>query len=219
VYGFVEEAKKIEEKNRNYNGHKKPYFTEANFREMAIGWAVTLKQMKQIPGIDTDAVDRHAKLFLPLLKKCFENYEQLMGRKPVNRPDKNHQIVIDLNSDDDADELPQPQHNESDGDDGDEYDLSDDMEDAMQGAGESKFFQPSSRMLPWEDQRGRSVGPKKPSRGGGGFQFRGKGRGGRRGISRKSLGPMTLVYQKEGHQEAVKGQPHPKRVPVLEHNI
>jgi bloom syndrome protein len=48
VHQFVTEAKKHDEKIRNQRGvHRKSYFTELEFREMAINWTLTLNDMIQ----------------------------------------------------------------------------------------------------------------------------------------------------------------------------
>ncbi|RAL63499.1 hypothetical protein DID88_003919 [Monilinia fructigena] len=51
---FVEKAKKLEESTRNNNGHRKPYFTELEFRQMAIHWTISIAEMSRIPGINKE---------------------------------------------------------------------------------------------------------------------------------------------------------------------
>jgi bloom syndrome protein len=221
VYAFVTRAKTVEEKIRNRKGNKRPLFSESNFREMAIGWTVTLKQMREIPGVDLEAVDSYGEYFLSLIRECSENYDQMMGQTTADRPiDKNHQTVIDLSSDDDADEL-SGEAPHYDGEDDEEFDLSDGMEEAMQQAEGSKYFQnrpnisSSGRQLPWQQERGRSVTSKKSGRGGSVNSYRGRGRGGRKGASRRSNGSSSSGVLKRrssgGGKKAVAPKSGPSR--------
>ncbi|TVY15764.1 ATP-dependent DNA helicase hus2/rqh1 [Lachnellula arida] len=104
VQQFLEEAKKSEERLRNGNGHSRPYFTDNDFREMAINWTLTTDEMLQIPGINEDKVQRYGKKFLPLIKKYHNGYEEMMASNDDRDIDQNHLNVIDLCSDGDDDE-------------------------------------------------------------------------------------------------------------------
>ena len=104
VHQFVDDAKKLEEKLRNRNGHSRPYFTENDFREMAINWTLTIEDMLQIPGINEDRVHRYGKSFLPLIEKYHNDYDEMMASNNDRDIDQNHQNVIDLCSDEDDDE-------------------------------------------------------------------------------------------------------------------
>lgn len=99
VQQFVLKAKAIEEKIRNGRGRKKPYFTEENFREMAIDWTLSVKEMMGIRHINTDNVKEIGKRFLPCLAQLHEQYEKKMRKKDDRDIDENHQNVIDLVTD------------------------------------------------------------------------------------------------------------------------
>lgn len=97
---FVPEAKKLEEKIRNERGQqKKPFFTERDFREMAINWTTTVDDMLEIRGINTENVKRYGARFLPLIERYHDNYETMMGHREDRDMDQSHQNVIDLISD------------------------------------------------------------------------------------------------------------------------
>ena len=104
VQQFLDEAKESEERLRNGNGHSRPYFTDNDFREMAINWTLTIDDMLQIPGINEDKVQRYGKRFLPLIKKYQVGYDEMMASNDDRDMDQNHMNVIDLCSDGDDDE-------------------------------------------------------------------------------------------------------------------
>lgn len=176
---FVMEAKKTEEKLRNNNSHSRRYFSESEFREMAINWTLSLDDMNEIPGIDSEKVARFGNKFIPLIRKFHKNYEEMMNQNIDRDMDKNHRNVIDLCDDDDEDE-------------------SEEEEEENFPAEHSRFFVASdvqrfnqdiasAQQLP-QKRHERPVEPaKKQSRGG--FKPRGKGRGGgRRKFSGRSNG-------------------------------
>jgi len=174
---------------------KKTIFTESNFREMAIGWTASLEELRQIPGIDVDAVDQHGHLFLPLVQRFSGNYEQMMGSKATNRHEP--QNVIDLLSSDDDDEVDeQPIGNtnndiygDGDDDDDEEFAVDGETEYAMQEAENgSKYFQPPKMSSSGRAWRG------KPKSGRGGAFYRGRGRG----RFRKSNGGSTRSSSSAG---------------------
>ena len=199
VHQFVEEANKEMEKIRNAKTLKKPIFTEANLREMAIGWTTTLAEMKDIPNINVESVKLWGKKFLPIIQKFSVNYEALMTDNEDRDIDKNHQNVIDLCSEDEEeDEEDDDEEEEDDDDDDDEYGMNGSDEEAiLQAEQGSKYFQnagkassskkqgQSSRTLSWAGQANSSkAASKKAAYGGNGFQFRGKSR--RRFTGRRS---------------------------------
>ncbi|RDL36724.1 uncharacterized protein BP5553_06076 [Venustampulla echinocandica] len=102
VYEFVAEAKKVEGRLRNQNGHARAYFTESDFREMAINWTLTVDSMLRIHGINEDKVQRYGKKFLKLIQQFHDNYEDMMSHSADIDMDANHKNVIDLCSDDDT---------------------------------------------------------------------------------------------------------------------
>jgi bloom syndrome protein len=97
VHNFVRDARRQEEALRNELQNRKPYFTETEFREMAISWTLTLDEMYTIPGITHDNVKRHGKRFIPLIKQFHNSYNEMMDDQTNNYDqDENHNVVIDL---------------------------------------------------------------------------------------------------------------------------
>jgi bloom syndrome protein len=178
VCQFVEEAKQEVERIKNERNLSRLFFTEANLREMAISWTVTLADMQQIHGINVDAVNKWGKHILPIIARYSRNYDDAMSGREDRDIDKNHQNVIDLCSDDEDEE----------------FGLNDSEEEAILQAEQqgSKYFQnaPGSGANPHgrpyarrAESRGGSSGPR---RRGGGFASRNRARRG--GGSRKSGG-------------------------------
>jgi bloom syndrome protein len=191
VQQFVDEAKKFEESLRNKNGHTKPYFTERDFREMAIDWTLTLEGMHDIPGIDKEKVNMYGKKFVPLVERYYSGYEEMMNSNPDQDMDQNHQNVIDLCSDE---ELVGEEEEDEDG------------EHLSQAEQPSKYFKPptpprgadvqafnglmaQAQNLP-QRSHAKPDPPKNMTRGG--SRGKGKYRGaGRRGSGRRSTGSAS----------------------------
>lgn len=79
VAAFLEEAKKLEEDLRNMKGIRRVLFTEAQLQQMAIRWTTTIAEMRDIPGINTDNVDRFGVKFIPLVLRFHGMYREMMG--------------------------------------------------------------------------------------------------------------------------------------------
>jgi bloom syndrome protein len=175
VHQFVDDAKKLEEKLRNQNGHSRPYFTENDFREMAIKWTLTLEDMLQIPVISEEKVHRYGARFLSLIDKYHTGYEEMMASNDDGDRDfdKNHHNVIDLCSDEDDNEY---------GEEDDDH--------ISQKEQPSKYFQ-SAQVQAFNAQVAQAAQlpqhshpkPEAPKKARGGYK--GKGKGSRRG-GRKS---------------------------------
>jgi bloom syndrome protein len=187
IHQFVDEAKKEVEKIRNSKNMKKPIFTEANLREMAVLWTTTLDEMREIPGINKENVDRWGSKLTPLIERFSNFYEGAMAMNETDGQDidTNHRIEIIVSSDSEIED------NEND-------DFDDDDEAAIQEA-ESRFFSNNAtsskggRQLPWAN--GKSSTSKKS--GGGGFPFRSRSRGGQRASGRRS-NESTTSYSSAG---------------------
>lgn len=127
IQEFVDQAKRIDENIRNKNGRKKPMFNERNFREMCIGWTMTLDDLKKIKDIDQGMASKYGMKFIPLIRQFNERYTEMMDAQAGERDmDHNHENVIDLLSDSDV--------SEDEGAEGDEQ-----LEEA------SAFFQSQTR--------------------------------------------------------------------------
>jgi bloom syndrome protein len=134
---FVDEAKQKEETIRNSEGLRRALFKERQFRDMAVRWTVTLDQMRQIPGISAENVDKYGGRFLPIVKKYKAQYTEMMGGGDVGLAD-----IVDLISSDDEDhQTGRPGQGHSGGDGGhgfDEDDFDDDDDDEALEA--SRYF-------------------------------------------------------------------------------
>jgi bloom syndrome protein len=178
VYQFVEEAKKEVDRIKNDRNMSRLFFNESNLREMAIGWTVTLEDMRRVPGINVDAVDKWGKNIIPIVARYSKNYEDAMSGREDRDIDKNHQNVIDLCSDDEEED----------------FGLDDSDEEAIFQAEQqgSKYFQTSQASAPRRaprqtDSRGGSAAPRRNNRGNG-APFRGRSR---KGGSRRSAGSTS----------------------------
>jgi len=183
VVQFVDEAKKKIESIRNSQALRKSFFTEAHLREMAIDWTVRLQDMRSIPGIDKDAVDRWGEHLIPIVKQFSENYNDAEGPGDFYM-DPNPGEAINLDSEDE--EFSDP-----------DVDFEETLSEAEQG---SKYFQKpakpfsnnqATRGFPQNSARGKPTATKRSGKGGAAYPYRGKGRGGRKSGGRKSNGSTS----------------------------
>jgi len=88
--------------------------------------------MLEIRDISPEKVKLYGKQFLKLIKEAHRGYEEMMQDQYENRPrDPNHQNVIDLISDDEAE----------DGDELDDFEVDDESQEQR-----SHFFQPAAEV-------------------------------------------------------------------------
>ncbi|KAE9381581.1 hypothetical protein N431DRAFT_476384 [Stipitochalara longipes BDJ] len=188
IIQFVEEAKKLEENLRNKNNLRKPFFTEANFREMARCWTVDLEQMMQISDINVERVKTFGSHFLPLVAKYQRNYENTKKDIFADEVIDKHENVIDLISDEEGEKREKAS-----------YTLDNDEEAAMVEAEGSKYFakpqngsnsksgNASGRSFPWTAESDTKTSSSR----GRGSSYRGKGRGAKKTWPRKSNGSAS----------------------------
>ncbi|KAH7364424.1 QDE3-like protein [Rhexocercosporidium sp. MPI-PUGE-AT-0058] len=190
VFQFVQEAKELEENLRNKAGARRAFFTEANFRDMAIGFTTTLDAMHRIPDIKADRVDAYGKRFIPLIQRYYHGYEELMGRNQNQNQDQdedmdtNHQNVIDLVTDDEN-------VDEDDDEEVDEdFGVDPETEAAMQLAERSPFFPETSNP---SFSRNGPTGSRStvPGRSGGAYRGKSRGRAGKKYKPRTSNGSAS----------------------------
>ncbi|KAJ5032691.1 uncharacterized protein L3040_009286 [Drepanopeziza brunnea f. sp. 'multigermtubi'] len=189
VHGFVQEAKKIEEKLRNADGGRKPYFTESQLREMAINWTITTDTMRKIRGIDVEKVKKFGGKFIPLIQSTFKHYNDIMsgGHDQDLDIDENHANVIDLVTDEEDEEDEEEEEEEEEEEDSEQMDP--DIEAAiLQAEHQSKYF--SGRPTASNPTRAKNGGKSAGSRSRSGSSFRGKGRG--RGTKRKNYSARSV---------------------------
>ncbi|KAJ8118736.1 hypothetical protein OPT61_g332 [Boeremia exigua] len=137
LHDFVNGAKKLRQDLMTNNGHRQTIFSDTVLREMGLRLPSDLQQMKTIPGIKPEMVDRYGRKFMLLINNTREMYS---GEAPAPRSrvpphwsaaeelsddnyededeeqvyDPNHQEVIDLCLDSDDDIPPPPEDVESD---------------------------------------------------------------------------------------------------------
>ncbi|RKF61764.1 putative qde3-like protein [Erysiphe neolycopersici] len=175
VHNFVDQAKAIEEKLRNKMGARKPFFSDSNFREMAISWPMTIPDMKVISNINTDRVDAYGKYFIPLVKHFYQSYNEIMGSRIHEKEkdmDKNHENVV-IVSDDEDDQIST---------------LDAEQEAAIRTAEISHHFNQSSRKGNSTQRSSRSS----------------KGRGGKRILFKRNLGSSSGYSRVAGSSTKVK---------------
>ncbi|KAI1767613.1 hypothetical protein GGR53DRAFT_481737 [Hypoxylon sp. FL1150] len=101
--GFLKEAKDLEEKVRNSRNLRMPIFNEQQLREMGIRWTASLEEMRSIPGINGDKVDRYGSAFLPLIHQFRKQSQEIMGQTNTRTTAATASVsrnVVDLVSDD-----------------------------------------------------------------------------------------------------------------------
>ncbi|KAF3346311.1 ATP-dependent helicase SGS1 [Verticillium dahliae] len=194
IENFVRDAKVLEEKLRNQQQLRKPLFSEAILREMAINRTTTLAKMRAISGIDAERVTKFGSKFLPLIKSCESLYEQ------ADEQDDAEGSALYAGQGADAITI-------SDEDGDETEDLDDEERDQpskyFRGASEHDESEPEvpspKAARAWESRFGATAGPRGGSyRGGGGR--RGGFRAGSRGGSRKASGSrkQSSEYTRRG---------------------
>ena len=182
VDNFVEQAGKEGKSIMMKKGLRSQPFTNTILREMAINFPRTKDDLLQIPNIDPDKVDLYSSHYLRIVKQYRQFYESSMVEARENIPrDSNHQIVVEISSDEDY---------------GDDEGLDDLASDDYEEEGErSSYFPPAdverfnstmSQAMP------RPKAPKVTSEAGERYRptsFRGGGRGTfKKGAGRRSSG-------------------------------
>lgn len=76
---FAEAAGKLQEDLLNKKGLRLRWFSQQDFRKMALGWTDTLEKMHSIAGINSEKVDKHGSKFLPLIRDFQQQYRDMMG--------------------------------------------------------------------------------------------------------------------------------------------
>lgn len=209
---FAEAAGALQEDLLNKKGLRQRWFSQQDFREMALRWTDTTAKMRFIPGISVDKVDKYGAKFLPLVKDFSRQYQDMMGTAPapgfappptaVAGPSSS-QHVVDLVSDSENEEGPETDYDDGGVNDDDIAD--DDLEGQTSGyfgggggggggvapaqmsAQARAFHEQLARLQAAEaaqpsSSRGRSKAPSSGSR------WRGGGRGGKRSYARRTSG-------------------------------
>ena len=125
---FMTGAKRMRTSIQERKGHREAIFTDTVLREMGLDLPRNLDEMKTIPGIRPEMVDRYGKSFLKLINNTRNFYgdDTPVPRNPQLRKkqaqssrtvykiddndddeevdDQNHRLVVDLCGDDDDDD-------------------------------------------------------------------------------------------------------------------
>ena len=198
--GFAEAAGKLQEDLLNRKGLRQRWFSQKDFREMALRWTDTVDKMQFIPGISTDKVDKYGSKFVPLIKDFSRQYQDMMGT-PAPAPmsaaaGPSGHNVVDLVSDSGNEEGQQT-----------DYDDDDIVDDDLEGE-TSRYFGGGGGgggVVPAQmDAKARAFHEKlsrleteeasaPPSRGrsstkGSGVRWKGGGKGGKRSYARRTSG-------------------------------
>ncbi|KAI1436735.1 hypothetical protein GGR50DRAFT_649423 [Xylaria sp. CBS 124048] len=210
---FFEDATRLEERVRASSGRRAPLFTQIQIREMGLRWTISLEQMRQIPGIDAGAVDRHGNKILPLIQRYHQQYQEIMGVTPAPRSTPYLGEIVDLVSTDEEEEDEDEPEEEAeletepiddDSDDDDGYEEVGKTSAYFQSfmAGKTPSREDAGRAYqPYQQQpvasssksRGRSTGDGPATRGKGGW------RGGKKQYaSRRSSGGKFAGVRKKG---------------------
>lgn len=119
LHDFVNGAKKLRQDIMTNNGHRQTIFSDTVLREMGLRLPRNLEELKTVPGINSEMVDRYGKNFMLLINNTREMYGSTTAiprnrapqRRQVNDEpsdgdyeeeddeqvyDPNHQEVIDL---------------------------------------------------------------------------------------------------------------------------
>ena len=74
IQGFVLQASQLDSELRDRYGIRRPIFREQDYREMAIRWTTTVRDMHMIPSIDRASVSKFGEKFIPLILHYQEGY-------------------------------------------------------------------------------------------------------------------------------------------------
>ena len=115
LHDFVNGAKKHRQKVMTNNGHRQTIFPDTILREMGLRLPENLEEMKAIPGINKDMVDRYGSGFMLLVNNTRDMYGATGmappaqgNRQPQHRPAVQELSDDDYEDDDDDEEVYDP---------------------------------------------------------------------------------------------------------------
>jgi bloom syndrome protein len=99
LHDFLNGAKKLRQTVMTNNGHRQTIFSDTILREMGLCLPADLEEMKTIPGINKDMVDRYGSKFMLLINNTRDMYG---GLAPTSRnhPPQRRQPIQELSDDD-----------------------------------------------------------------------------------------------------------------------
>ncbi|KAK3995509.1 putative ATP-dependent DNA helicase [Cladorrhinum sp. PSN332] len=88
VEAFVNEAKMLENIIREKEGSPflEPFFTDLQYREMALRWTDTKEKMYKLSGVTRSQVDKHADRVIPLIKTVRGQWNTMMNYGAAHPP-------------------------------------------------------------------------------------------------------------------------------------
>lgn len=105
VNDFIQNAQAIGRKLIVKKSLRSAPFTDTELTEMAVNFTTTKQEMEAIPGIDLDKVNLYANDYLPLVRQAAAFYDSIGGGRDEPVHDPNHDMVVDLVSDDSDEEF------------------------------------------------------------------------------------------------------------------
>lgn len=112
LHDFLNGAKKLRQAVMTNHGHRQPIFSDTILREMGLCLPADLEEMKAIPGINKDMVDRYGSRFMLLINNTRDMYGGMApahdNRQPHHRPAVQELSDDDFEEDDDEEEVYDP---------------------------------------------------------------------------------------------------------------
>jgi bloom syndrome protein len=109
VIDFMTGARKLRNDIMSEKGHREPIFNDTVLREMALELPLNLDEMRAIPGIKPEMVDRYGKRFLPLIGNSRVLYRGNVPQRRYLQPHRQY-FYEDTNVGDEEDEVLDPNH-------------------------------------------------------------------------------------------------------------
>lgn len=115
LHDFLNGAKKLRQSVMTDNGHRQTIFSDTVLREMGLRLPADLEEMKAIPGINKDMVNRYGRRFMLLVNNTRDMYRDMgmappaqRNRHPQHRPAVQEFSDDDYEDDDDDEEVYDP---------------------------------------------------------------------------------------------------------------
>jgi bloom syndrome protein len=110
IDGFLNAAKGLRRDIMVINDHREPIFSDTVLREMCLELPMSLDEMRAIPGIRDEMVDRYGKKFLPLIGNTKEMYGGNLPKRKYLKPPRKVRRQITEDDDDQTDQVVDPNH-------------------------------------------------------------------------------------------------------------
>lgn len=115
LHDFLNGAKSLRQDLMTSNGHRQVIFSDTVLREMGLRLPIGLEEMKSIPGVRPEMVDRYGRKFMLLINNTREMYGGTVPA-PRSRAHPQQQVVEELSDDnyeeEDDEQVFDPNHQE-----------------------------------------------------------------------------------------------------------